>query len=68
MTTELQIPSLASRYDTDYVAWVAQTLAQLQAGDFDRVDWPNLLEEIEDMSRRQKDALESNLLYCCGIC
>jgi hypothetical protein len=62
MTTELQIPSLASRYDTDYVAWVAQTLAQLQAGDFDRVDWPNLLEEIEDMSRRQKDALESNLI------
>jgi hypothetical protein len=62
MTTELQIPSLANRYDTDYVAWVAQTLAQLQAGDFDRVDWPNLLEEIEDMSRRQKDALESNLI------
>ncbi len=62
MTTELQMPSLAISYDTDYVAWVEETLAQLQAGTFDRVDWPNLLEEIEDMSRRQKDALESNLI------
>ncbi len=63
MTTELQLPeSLTSSYDTDYVAWVEQTLVRLKAGDFDRVDWPNLLEEIEDMSRRQKDALESNLI------
>jgi Domain of unknown function DUF29 len=66
MTTKLQLPesltSLASSYDTDYVAWVEQTLVQLKAGDFDRVDWSNLLEEIEDMSRRQKDALESNLI------
>jgi hypothetical protein len=62
MNTELRSPILNTTYDTDYVLWVEQTLAQLQAGEYDRVDWPNLFEEIEDMSRRQKDALESNLI------
>jgi exonuclease V gamma subunit len=63
MQTELRSPQLSSvHYDTDYLLWVEQTLAQLKAGEYSQVDWTNLFEEIEDMSRRQRDALESNLI------
>lgn len=41
MVAERQtIPS--SLYTHDFVAWVEQTVAQLQAQAFDQVDWANL--------------------------
>lgn len=61
MTTNLQ-PTQASSYETDYVHWVETTLEHLKAGDYTNVDWVNLLEEIEDMSRRERQSLESNLV------
>jgi hypothetical protein len=51
-----------SPYTQDFVAWVEQTVAQLQAHDFDHVDWENLIEEVADMSRRERRHLESNLI------
>jgi hypothetical protein len=51
-----------SPYTQDFVAWVEQTVAQLQAQDFDQVDWANLIEEVADMSRRERRRLESNLI------
>jgi hypothetical protein len=61
MSIELQSTTSVS-YDIDYVQWVEQTLAQLKAGKYEQVDWDHLFEEIEDMSRRQREALESNLI------
>mgnify|MGYP001796306588 CR=1 FL=1 len=49
-------------YNTDYVQWVEQTVAHLQSADYDSVDWENLIEEIQDMSKRERRSLESNLI------
>lgn len=51
-----------SLYESDYVAWVEATLQRLKQQDYSSVDWENLLGEIEDMSRRERQALESNLI------
>jgi Domain of unknown function DUF29 len=61
MTANLQ-SAQASLYETDYVRWVETTLEHLKAKDYASVDWANLLEEIEDMSRRERQSLESNLV------
>ncbi|EDZ95698.1 protein of unknown function DUF29 [Limnospira maxima CS-328] len=45
----------------DYVLWIEGTLEQLRDRNYDQVDWENLLEEIEDMSKRERSSLRSNL-------
>jgi Domain of unknown function DUF29 len=61
MTTEIKI-SPKSLYETDFVCWVDTTLAQLRAQDYGNVDWVNLFEEIEDMSKRERKSLKNNLV------
>ncbi|OUC16267.1 MAG: hypothetical protein B0A82_02655 [Alkalinema sp. CACIAM 70d] len=51
-----------SLYDHDFAAWVVQTVAQLRSGDYGAVDWENLIEEIEEMGKRERRALKSNLV------
>jgi hypothetical protein len=53
--------SLAQLYDQDYDLWLAETAAALKTGQVERLDYENLIEEIEAMGRNRKDALESNL-------
>ena len=48
-------------YDTDYNQWVEQTAKQLRERKFECVDWDNLIEEIEDMGKSQRRAIESLL-------
>ncbi len=48
-------------YDQDYQLWLETTLEQLRKGEYSQVDWQNLLEEIEGMTRRDKRALKSLL-------
>jgi hypothetical protein len=48
-------------YDHDYNQWLLQTLQHLREGQFEAVDWEHLLEEIEDMGKSQKRAIESLL-------
>jgi len=55
-------PATDSLYDTDYVQWVESTLQKLQQKDYTNVDWENLLDEIGDMSRKERRAIESNLV------
>ncbi|MGK7933478.1 MAG: DUF29 domain-containing protein [Microcystaceae cyanobacterium] len=49
-------------YDQDYLLWLEDTLKLLRTQNYEKVDWQNLLEEIEDMGKREKRALESNLI------
>lgn len=51
-----------SLYETDFVQWIEVTIKQLRSQNYTAVDWTNLLEEIEDMSRRERKALKSNLI------
>jgi len=61
MTAELQADE-KNLYATDFVRWVETVVAQLQAQDYASVDWANLIEEIEEMSRRERKSLKSNLV------
>ena len=49
-------------YEQDYYLWLEKIASLLRDGRLSELDIPNLLEEIEDMGRSQKDALESNLV------
>lgn len=58
------VPSIQAKsmlYQKDYHLWVETTVRQLQAGHFETVDWENLIEEVADLSRRERDKLKSLL-------
>lgn len=46
-------------YENDYHLWVEETVKHLKAGEFQAIDWENLIEEIADLSKRQRDKLNS---------
>ena len=48
-------------YNQDYQLWLETTLEQLRKSEYSQVDWENLLEEIEGMTRSDKRALKSLL-------
>ncbi len=48
-------------YEQDFCLWIEKALVLLREGNLKDLDLENLLEEIEDMSNSQKQALESNL-------
>ena len=48
-------------YDQDYYLWLENTVEQLKQKKLNRIDWDNLIEEIESLGKSQKNALESNL-------
>jgi len=54
-----------SLYDIDYQLWLDQTVAQLKAQDFSKLDLENLIEEIESLSKRDKRAIFSYLMRLC---
>ena len=49
-------------YETDYLQWIETTIEHLRNGDYDDIDWDNLIDEIEDMARSQRHKLKSNLV------
>ncbi|WP_155117939.1 DUF29 domain-containing protein, partial [Microcystis aeruginosa] len=46
---------------TDYVGWLNETITLLRQKNFDKVDWENLIEEIESLGRSQKRELRNRL-------
>jgi hypothetical protein len=44
------------------VRWAETTAEHLRQQHYDQVDWANLIEEIEDMSRRERKSLKANLI------
>lgn len=61
MVTEL-IQKQKSLYDTDYNLWVLETVKKLEKRDLDSLDWDNLIEEVLDLSKRDKRKIESLLM------
>lgn len=49
-------------YDSDYNLWVLETVKNLENRDFNKVDWENLIEEVLDLSKRDKRKIESLLM------
>jgi hypothetical protein len=49
-------------YEKDYYLWTQTMVKKLKNQDYLNVDWENLIEEIEDIGKSQKRAVESLLL------
>jgi hypothetical protein len=52
-------PPDASLYEADFPLWAERQASLLRAGRFEALDLENLIEEVEDLSRRERDAVES---------
>ena len=48
-------------HETDYHLWVLETVKQLKNRDWEAIDWENLIDEVSDLSRREKQKLRSLL-------
>jgi Domain of unknown function DUF29 len=51
-----------SLYESDFLQWTTDTVAQLKAHNFEQLDLENLIEEIESLGRTQRKELKSRLL------
>ena len=52
----------SSLHEEDFYRWTQQQAALLREGRLDQLDIANLTEEIEDLGRSEKRAIESNLV------
>ena len=59
-TLNTEIPT-QSLYEQDFMLWIETTTQLLKDQRFTELDLANLIDEIEDMGKNQKHALESNL-------
>jgi hypothetical protein len=48
-------------YEDDFPLWAERQAALLRAKRFDELDLDNLVDEVEDLSRRERDAVESHV-------
>ncbi len=62
MLAQSQSPLTTSLYDRDYALWLEMTIEQLRLQNFDQVDWKNVLDEFESMSKRDRRSIKSNLV------
>ena len=51
--------TISNLYDSDDQLWLENTINQLRQDDFQAVDWHNLLEELADLGKSERRALES---------
>ena len=52
---------MATLYEQDYGLWAEQMADLIAAGRFDELDIENLVEEVRDLSKRERDRLLSSL-------
>jgi hypothetical protein len=53
--------SISDLYDKDFLVWVEATTQLLKQGKLSKLDIKNLIEEVEDLGKRQKQDLKSRL-------
>ena len=53
-------------YEADFFQWTQETSDRLRRGEFTEIDVPALVEEVEDLGKRQKSALQSRLAVLIG--
>ena len=52
---------MTTLYEQDYGLWAEQMADLIAAGRFDELDIENLVEEVRDLSKRERDRLLSSL-------
>lgn len=53
--------NLANLYEQDFQQWLIETSNCLRSGDFSSIDTDHLIEELNDLGKSSRLALESNL-------
>jgi hypothetical protein len=48
-------------YEADYYCWIRETSERLRRREFSQIDLPALVDEVEDLGKRERSALESRL-------
>ncbi|MDV2999630.1 MAG: hypothetical protein N5P05_001236 [Chroococcopsis gigantea SAG 12.99] len=48
-------------YERDFNLWIKETITHLINQNFNQVDWDNLIEEVESLSRKDKRELKNRL-------
>jgi hypothetical protein len=61
MTKVIARPPAGDLYQQDFPLWAERQAALLRARRFDELDLDNLIEEVEDLSRRERDMVESHV-------
>lgn len=61
MNPQLSVNTDKTLYESDFYLWLSTTAQLLHNGNFSEIDLDNLIEEIEGMARKEKQALKSNL-------
>jgi hypothetical protein len=56
------LSKLKQLYETDYNQWLEKMVEQLQARNYETIDWENLIEEVIGLSKSDKRALERLLV------
>jgi hypothetical protein len=54
--------TLKTLYDSDFQHWLEQTISYLENQQFNQLDIQNLVEELKELGRSDRKALESNLM------
>jgi len=49
-------------YKQDYYQWIQETVKLLEQRNFQELDLDNLIEEIQDLARNEKQIIETNLI------
>ncbi len=49
-------------YETDFELWLQKTVEQLKQRDFNALDVEHLIEELTELSKSEKNCVESNLM------
>lgn len=49
-------------YQQDLNLWREQTINKIRQGNYQEIDWENLIEELEDMGKSEKRAFRNNLM------
>lgn len=57
----MQTTDLKALYEQDFAAWAEEIAQLLERRQFDQLDLPNLIEEVWDLSKRERDRLLSSL-------
>jgi hypothetical protein len=57
---------MSNLYETDFFQWTQETSDRLRRGEFTMIDVPALAEEVEDLGKRQKSALQNRLAVLIG--
>jgi hypothetical protein len=57
---------ITTKYDTDFYAWTQEQVRLLRNGRLEALDLTHLIEEIEDLGKREKRSVASHLAVLLG--